>query len=128
MVALIITIIILVILTAVVINSLKSDKIVEHSMTGATDYAYEQEKELIGTAIYEAMLQTFVSDAITFDYKKVPENLAKSLSEKGQFQCELINDDDNGKTIYRITPTGKNFHFILKMSNTSGEYDLIPEQ
>ena len=101
---------------------------VEHSMTGATEYSYEQEKEIIGTAIYEAMLQTFVSDAIAFDYKKVPENLAKSLSEKGQFQCELINDDDNGKTIYRITPTGKNFHFILKMSNTSGEYELIQEQ
>lgn len=124
LVALIITIIVLVILAAVTITSMYNNKIIETTQEGAIDYEYEQEKEKISDALYVAILQSFIEESISIDYSKVPENVAKILNDGGQFECQLVNADDNGYSVYNITPTGKNFYFVLRMSNANGQYEL----
>ena len=74
--------------------------------------------------MYQALLQSFIDESISFDYTQIPENVIEILNETGQFTCELVNADDNGYSVYNIRPVGRNFYFILRMSNENGQYDL----
>ena len=80
-----------------------NNKIIETAQEGAIDYEYEQEKEKISDALYVAILQSFIEESISIDYSKVPENVAKILNDGGQFECQLVNADDNGYSVYNIT-------------------------
>lgn len=114
----------MVILSAVVIITIRNDDIVGLTATGTVDYAYEEEKEKISDAIYQALIQSFIRDDINFNYAQVPEKMKEILEATGQFECELINSDDNGYSIYHITPVEKGFYFILRMSHTNGDYTI----
>lgn len=119
----------MVILSAVVIRSMLTSKVIETAGDGAVDYIYETEREKLSDALYLALLESFVSEEIKFEYAKIPENLMKILEENGQFECTLINPDDNGYAIYDVRPIGKGFKFTLKLSNVNGSYELIrPEE
>lgn len=119
----------MVILSAVVIRSMLTSKVIEVAGDGAIEYAYETEREKLSDALYLALLESFVSEEIKFEYAKIPENLMKILDENGQFECTLVNPDDEGYAIYDVTPIGKGFKFTLKLSNVNGSYELIcPEQ
>lgn len=101
-----------------------NNRIIETAQEGAINYEYEQEKERISDALYVAILQSFIEESISIDYSKVPANVAQILNDGGQFTCELVNADDNGYSVYNITPAGRNFYFVLRMSNTNGQYEL----
>lgn len=119
----------MVILSAVVIRSMLTNKVIETTGDGAISYTYETEREKLSDALYQALLESFVREEIKFEYAKIPENLVKILEENGQFECTLVNPDDNGYAIYDIAPVGKGFKFTLKLSNVNGAYELIgPEE
>ena len=100
------------------------NRIIETAEERAIDYVYEQEKEKINDALYQALWKSFIDESISFDYTKIPGNVIEILNNSGQFECELVNADDEGYSVYNIKPKGKNFHFVLRMSNTNGQYDL----
>lgn len=120
----IITVIALVILSAITIKTLYDNKIIKTASEGAEDYLYEEEREIISDAIYQAMLQSFISETISFDYKQLSGHLAQALNENGQYECEVVNEDDNGYSVYHVKPKGKGFYFVLRMNNQSGQYNL----
>lgn len=124
LIALIITILVIVIISAVVIRSVSTDNLVGRATDGALETEYETQKEKLIAALYHALLESFVSEKIEFQYAKIPEILVEILDEEGEFESQLINPDDNGFAIYEISPKGKNIKFKLTISNKNGAYEI----
>lgn len=124
LVALIITIIVLIILSAIAIREMINQNLVQMTISSAEEYKVSEDRESIMLAINEALLEAISETEISlgekFSYEEMPEKI-KQILEKNKFKVEIELDGE--EVIYNITTENK-LSFRLILNRKTGKHEL----